>query len=63
MNGIRLIFGTMEIGRRVNPAAGAEMISKFIENSKNVEIDTATMYADTETEIILGNISEWKPSG
>jgi len=49
----------MEVGRRVTPVVAKEMVSTFL-RAKHVEIDTATMYADTETEKILGNISEWK---
>jgi len=55
-----VILGTMEVGRRVTQPIAAQMLSKF-SASGNCEIDTATLYADTETESILGNIAEnWK---
>jgi len=51
----------MEFGRRVTPPVGAQMISNFLSKSSSSEIDTATMYADTETETILGNVGkEWR---
>ena len=59
---VKLILGTMEVGRRVTPAVAAEMVSTFL-GAKHSEIDTATMYADTETENILGKIPQWKSEG
>lgn len=53
----------MEIGRRVTPAASAEMVKTFLSDPSRVEIDTATMYADGKTEKILGADAQWRDHG
>lgn len=63
MSGIRVILGTMEIGRRVTPTVATEMVSTFLSRAEYREIDTASMYADTATESILGGIEQWKENG
>ncbi|KJE95331.1 AKR7A2 protein [Capsaspora owczarzaki ATCC 30864] len=52
---VRLVFGTMQIGLRLTAAAGAAAIDVFV-NAGHSELDTALMYADGQTEVLLGQM-------
>lgn len=49
----KIVLGTMEFGRRLNQTQSKEMLTKFIDYGYN-EIDTASLYANGETEKIIG---------
>jgi aflatoxin B1 aldehyde reductase len=60
-SGFRIILGTMTFAGQTNKAVATEMIHYFIKNNKlesraQVELDTARMYENGETEKLLGEI-------
>lgn len=56
-NLVKPILGTMNFGIQVNEYESEAMIYQFLD-SRNLEIDTAYVYNDGETERILGSILE-----
>jgi aflatoxin B1 aldehyde reductase len=57
---IKLILGTMTFGPQVNQEDADLMINKFIESGYS-EIDTAYVYNEGSSELILGNSLKNKP--
>ncbi|XP_006883650.1 PREDICTED: aflatoxin B1 aldehyde reductase member 3 [Elephantulus edwardii] len=49
------VLGAMEMGRRMDPAASAESMRVFLERGYT-EVDTAFIYADGQSESILGGL-------
>lgn len=49
----RTVLGTMEFGRRMDTPASGAAVQEFLRRGHN-ELDTAFMYADGETERVLG---------
>jgi len=54
-NGMKIILGTMEMGRRANQEQSEEMVNLFLSQGHE-ELDTALMYCGGETEKILGKM-------
>nr|XP_060614802.1 aflatoxin B1 aldehyde reductase member 2-like [Anolis sagrei ordinatus] len=52
-SGVRTVLGTMEFGRRASKEASAEMLRAFLARGHR-ELDSAAMYAQGQTESILG---------
>lgn len=48
-----VVLGTMEMGRRADPEASAELLRAFLRRRYRL-LDTAFMYAGGESERILG---------
>eukprot|EP01137_Pigoraptor_chileana_P009896 Opistho-2@58798 len=74
---VRIVLGTMEMGRRANEAQSAEMVDIFLSRGHR-ELDTALMYCGGKTEKILGamptthdaskvsvhtKVNPWSPNG
>ncbi|XP_053546269.1 aflatoxin B1 aldehyde reductase member 2 [Bombina bombina] len=51
----RTVLGTMEFGRRMDAQASGAAVREFIQRGHD-ELDTAFMYADGETERVLGTL-------
>ncbi|XP_069596854.1 aflatoxin B1 aldehyde reductase member 2-like [Ranitomeya imitator] len=49
------VLGTMEFGRRMDTAESGAAVQEFLSRGHN-ELDTAFMYADGETERVLGQL-------
>lgn len=54
-NELKLILGTMNFGPQVNQEDSEKMVKKFL-STRNIELDTAYVYNNGETDKILGNI-------
>lgn len=55
MERIKLVLGSMNFGPQVNKEEAKEMIQYFLKTGNN-EVDTAYVYNEGETEIILGEV-------
>ncbi|KAM4651813.1 aflatoxin B1 aldehyde reductase member 2-like [Discoglossus pictus] len=51
----RTVLGTMEFGRRMDAQSSGEAVREFLSRGHD-ELDTAFMYADGETERIMGTL-------
>ncbi|XP_066462453.1 aflatoxin B1 aldehyde reductase member 2-like [Eleutherodactylus coqui] len=51
----RTVLGTMEFGRRMDAAASGAAVQEFLRRGHN-QLDSAFMYADGETERVLGTL-------
>ncbi|XP_004397119.1 PREDICTED: aflatoxin B1 aldehyde reductase member 2 isoform 2 [Odobenus rosmarus divergens] len=49
------VLGTMEMGRRMDASASAAAVRAFLERGHS-ELDTAFMYGDGQSEIVLGGL-------
>eukprot|EP00118_Oscarella_pearsei_P011643 m.79701 g.79701 ORF g.79701 m.79701 type:complete len:120 (+) comp36148_c0_seq8:380-739(+) len=53
--GVKIVYGTMEVGRRMGFEESQKVIELFMGKGYN-ELDTARMYADGMSEKMLGDL-------
>lgn len=49
------VLGAMEMGRRMDPTSSASSVQAFLQRG-HTEIDTAFVYAEGQSETILGGL-------